>query len=90
MFKKSKTQTSLLNKLEKQKLSISGEQRLIDIAIEEIKDKQNEYQVKRDLISKLNKLALNENLSKEGIQLLMQLNKPNFNEDIAKSSTTWF
>lgn len=90
MFKKSKTQTSLLNKLEKQKLSISGEQRLIDIAIEEIKNKQNEYQVKRDLISKLNKLALNENLSKEGIQLLMQLNKPNFNEDIAKSSTTWF
>lgn len=46
MFKKSKTQTSLLSKLEKQKLSISGEQRLIDIAIEEIKNKKNEYQVK--------------------------------------------
>lgn len=90
MFKKSKTQTNLLSKLEKQKLSISGEQRLIDIAIEEIKNKKNEYQVKRDLISKLNKLALNENLSKEGIQLLIQLNKPNWNEDIAKSSTTWF
>lgn len=90
MFKKSKTQTNLLSKLEKQKLSISGEQRLIDIAIEEIKNKKNEYQVKRDLISKLNKLALNENLSKEGIQLLIQLNKPNLNEDIAKSSTTWF
>ena len=82
MSKKSKDQRSLLNVLD--------EQKIIDMAVERIKNKENEYQVKNDLILSLNKLAIKGNLSKEGIQLLTELNRPNFNEDVAISSMTWF
>lgn len=90
MSKKSKDQRSLLNVLEKQKLPVLDEQKIIDMAVERIKNKENEYQVKNDLILSLNKLAIKGNLSKEGIQLLTELNRPNFNEDVAISSMTWF
>ncbi|WP_147369662.1 hypothetical protein [Lactobacillus bombicola] len=85
-----KNNTSLLALLENQQMPTSIEQSLIDTAVKELKHQKNVYQVKRDLIKKLNTLALKEKLSKKGIQLLIQLNKPNFNEDVAKSVTTWF
>ncbi|WP_147442590.1 hypothetical protein [Lactobacillus sp. ESL0233] len=85
-----KNNTSLLALLENQQMPTSVEQSLIDTAVKELKHQKNVYQVKRDLIKKLNTLALKEKLSKKGIQLLIQLNKPNFNEDVAKSVTTWF
>lgn len=85
-----KNNTSLLALLENQQMPTSVEQSLIDTTVKELKHQKNVYQVKRDLIKKLNTLALKEKLSKKGIQLLIQLNKPNFNEDVAKSVTTWF
>lgn len=39
---------------------------------------------------KLNELAREMTLSKEGIDLLTKLNRLDANEDIALSSTTWF
>ncbi len=80
----------LLKLLEKQNLPKKNEQALITAAISQLKQHENEYQVRSRLLVKLSELARSMTLSKEGIDLLIKLNQPDINEDIALSSTTWF
>lgn len=80
----------LLKLLEKQNLPKKNEQALIIAAISQLKQHENEYQVRSRLLIKLSELARSMTLSKEGIDLLIKLNQPDINEDIALSSTTWF
>lgn len=80
----------LLKLLEKQNLPKKNEQALIIAAISQLKQHENEYQVRSRLLNKLSELARSMTLSKEGIDLLTKLNQPDKNEDIALSSTTWF
>lgn len=80
----------LLKLLEKQNLPKKNEQALIIAAISQLKQHENEYQVRSRLLVKLSELARSMTLSKEGIDLLIKLNQPDINEDIALSSTTWF
>lgn len=80
----------LLKLLEKQNLPKKNEQALITAAISQLKQHENEYQVRSRLLIKLSELARSMTLSKEGIDLLIKLNQPDINEDIALSSTTWF
>lgn len=80
----------LLKLLEKQNLPKKNEQALITAAISQLKQHENEYQVRSRLLIKLSELARSMTLSKEGIDLLSKLNRLDANEDIALSSTTWF
>lgn len=80
----------LLKLLEKQNLPKKNEQALITAAISQLKQHENEYQVRSRLLIKLSELARSMTLSKEGIDLLTKLNRLDANEDIALSSTTWF
>lgn len=80
----------LLKLLEKQNLPKKNEQALITAAISQLKQHENEYQVRGRLLIKLSELARSMTLSKEGIDLLTKLNQSDKNEDIALSSTTWF
>lgn len=80
----------LLKLLEKQNLPKKNEQALITAAISQLKQHENEYQVRSRLLIKLSELARSMTLSKEGIDLLTKLNQSDKNEDIALSSTTWF
>lgn len=80
----------LLKLLEKKNLPKKNEQALITAAISQLKQHENEYQVRSRLLSKLSELARSMTLSKEGIDLLTKLNQSDKNEDIALSSTTWF
>lgn len=80
----------LLKLLEKQNLPKKNEQALITAAISQLKQHENEYQVRSRLLIKLSEFARSMTLSKEGIDLLSKLNRLDANEDIALSSTTWF
>ncbi|MDF7669003.1 hypothetical protein [Lactobacillus sp. ESL0703] len=90
MFKKSKNEFDLLKFLQQQQLPNANEQSIIEQAIVKLHQRENLYLVKADVKSSLTELALKRQLSKEGVQLLTQLSKPNMNEDVAKASATWF
>ncbi|WEV38303.1 hypothetical protein OZX58_06100 [Lactobacillus sp. ESL0680] len=90
MFKKSKKAFDLLKFLQQQKLPNVNEQSIIEQATVKLHQRENPYLVKADVKSSLTELALKKQLSKEGVQLLTQLSKPNINEDVARASTTWF
>lgn len=89
-LKKMAVKMDLQKLLEKQELPKENEQALITRAISQLKQHENEYQVRSRLLMKLNELAREMTLSKEGIDLLTKLNRLDANEDIALSSTTWF
>lgn len=90
MFKKTKKEFDLLKFLQQQKLPNANEQSIIEQAIVKLHQRENLYLVKADVKSSLTELALKRQLSKEGVQLLTQLSKSNINEDVARSSATWF
>lgn len=73
------------------KLSLTAEQKIIDDTIKQLENKSNnEYSVMSNMNQKFRKLASHNKLSQEGLELFTELQKPNFNEDVALSSMTWF
>ncbi|WEV36568.1 hypothetical protein [Lactobacillus sp. ESL0677] len=89
-MKKSKHNFELLKLLQQQQLTNTNEQFIIKQAIIKLNQHENLYLVKTNVQSALTELALKRQLSKAGVQLLIQLSKPNINEDVARSSATWF
>ncbi len=81
---------ALLDMIENTTLNSSQEQALIDSAIKELYIKKNKSAVLSNLKREFSKLAMQQKLSAEGVQFLSKINRPDFNIDMAKSSTTWF
>lgn len=82
--------TSLLELLENISLNNSGEQLLVKRAINQLNNGANNQSVTSDLKRKLSSLAVQKNLSAEGVGLLSKLQRPDTNNDYARSSMTWF
>ena len=68
----------------------ANEQMLIDQTLVNIKSGTNQHQAIKQLKSKLQVPAVQPKLSPEGLKLLQTLSKPNFPNDLARSSMTWF
>lgn len=81
---------SLLELLENISLNNSGEQLLVKRAIDQLNNGANNQSVISDLKRKLSSLAVQKNLSEEGVGLLSKLQRPDTNNDYARSSMTWF
>lgn len=62
---------------------------LVNNALLQLKDKQNEHMVRGNLILGLELLATKQEISKEGLDFLSQLSRPNFNNDLARSINLW-
>ena len=68
----------------------ANEQRLIDQTLVNIKTGTNQHQAIKQLKNRLQVLAVQQKLSPDGHKRLQTLSKPNFPNDLAQSSMTWF
>lgn len=62
----------------------------IDAAIASLDNGVYAPKVAKELKHAFNKLVLEGKISKEGLAFFTEINKPNFDVDLATSSTTWF
>ncbi|MFT8324437.1 hypothetical protein DLJ48_02085 [Oenococcus sicerae] len=71
-------------------LKSSQEQLLINDAITQLAAHKNEQAVLAELKRRLSGLAVQQNISAEGLKLLSAIQQPDFSVDYALSSMTWF
>ncbi|MFT9005647.1 MAG: hypothetical protein ABF991_13220, partial [Liquorilactobacillus hordei] len=83
--KKEQTLLSLLKKLALNE----QEQILVNEAISQIEDNSNENIVLSTLKRGFSQLAVQQKLSKTGLTFLTEIQKPDFNTDVALASMTW-
>ncbi|WP_050950850.1 hypothetical protein [Limosilactobacillus gastricus] len=89
-FKHHTNNPDIVDILERTNLKENNEQELIDKALINFKSGTNHHQAIKQLKSQLQVLAVQQKLSPEGLKLLQTLSKPNFPNDLARSSMTWF
>ncbi|MCV3296181.1 hypothetical protein [Oenococcus kitaharae] len=89
-MKSSDKKQSLKEELQKIQFNKLDEKQIINTAIARLEGGQRDRMVLAYLAQQLRKLALERNLSKEGLDLLTRITRPNFDEDVAFSSITWF
>ncbi|BAK95218.1 MULTISPECIES: hypothetical protein [Tetragenococcus] len=80
----------LRNRLEAIHLEETYEQEILNTAIEQLDNGENEFTVLKEIKAKFRKLVLNKKLSQKGLTLYTELHKPNIDVDTALSSNTWF
>lgn len=85
-----KNNHNLLELLKTVSLSNSREQLLLDDAINQLTNGGDRLSVIMDLEKNLSSLAIQQNLSAEGVALLAQLQHPDTGHDYARSAMTWF
>ncbi|WP_353989606.1 hypothetical protein ABVF11_07855 [Pediococcus argentinicus] len=86
MFKTQK----LLSFLERVNLKSSSEQVLVDTAVKDLESGSYEESVSRSLQDGLEKLALNKQISQDGIELLSSLKRKEYSSNYGLASMTWF
>ncbi|MDN6968234.1 hypothetical protein FCS83_06640 [Oenococcus sp. UCMA 17063] len=89
-MKSSDKKQNLQSKLESIQSNKADEKQILELTISRLKNGERDQVVLRDLKQQLRKLALEKKLSKEGLDLFTEMERPNFSEDLATSSTTWF
>ncbi|BAQ56502.1 hypothetical protein LBAT_0113 [Lactobacillus acetotolerans] len=85
-----KRKQSLREKLSNIHLANEAEQEIVNSAIANLDKKENPHIVLSNMEGQLRPLALKGKLSKEGLTLLTDLERPNFDQDVATSTMTWF
>jgi len=80
---------SLIAYLESFDLQPNVENDLLKNALTQLNNKQSEQKVLHDLCSGFRDLAIAQNISKDGLALYTQLQKPNFSSDFARSFNLW-
>jgi len=85
-----KQKQTLKEKLSNIHLANETEQEIVSSAIANLDRKENPHIVLSNMANQLRPLALKGKLSKEGLSLLEDTERPNFDQDIARSSATWF
>ncbi|GMA47333.1 hypothetical protein [Tetragenococcus muriaticus] len=85
-----KSSQSLRNKLEAIRLEENYEQEILNTAIKQLDNGENEFTILKEIKAKFRQLALNKKLSQKGVSLYTELQKPNIDVDTALSSITWF
>ena len=81
---------SLLDELKAVNLEDESEKRIINQAVVDLESNKYEQKVKSTLLKQLRILALNQKLSKNGVELLTKLSKPNASDDYGKTLSTAF
>ncbi|WP_349551465.1 hypothetical protein [Leuconostoc pseudomesenteroides] len=87
ILKKKQSMISYLSSID---LKSPIEQQLLQNAINKLEKKQDETRVANELGSALTRLALKQEISQQGLDLLTQLQKPNFASDFGRSVNLWF
>jgi len=85
-----KPSQSLQSKLKAIRLEENYEQEILNTAVKQLDNGENEFIVLKDIKAKFGQLALNKKLSQKGVSLYTELQKPNIDVDTALSSITWF
>ena len=84
-----KPSETTLTYLQSLTLSSSTEKAFLDETLRQLKEKQNETRVLAELRSNLTLLAVKQQISKEGLDLLTALQKPNFENDLSRTFNLW-
>ena len=88
IFNKNKqSMSSYLSSIDLKNLT---EKQLLQNAINQLEKKQDETRVANELGSTLTGLAIKQELSQQGLELLIQLQKPNFASDFGRNISLWF
>lgn len=85
-----KSSQSLQSKLKAIRLEENYEEEILNTAIKQLDNGENEFTVLKEIKVNFRQLALNKKLSQKGVSLYTELQKPNLDVDTALSSITWF
>lgn len=85
-----KSATTIKSYLHSFTLTSTAEKNTVKHAIDQLHAKVDETRVLSELCSSLRTLAVKQEISKEGLDLLTSLQKPNFGNDVGRTFNLWF